>query len=131
MVLFVVLCATSWFLQSNADETQQLVLAQGFVMDNTASTGSTGRNFKLSPNYATQKNFIQSAVSFDHDQVRVPLEISLKFQTNGFFINATDEIKFRMPRLTSAGADGGVGTSFAIQQHSWATMFDVYWEVSP
>lgn len=58
----------------------------------------------------------------------MPLEITLQFQTNGFHINATDEIYFRMPRMTSGDGSGAAGPSFEIHQHSWATLFQVFWQ---
>jgi hypothetical protein len=59
--------------------------------------------------------------------VRVPLEITLQFRTNGFFLNATDEIYIRMPRFTSGDGSGASGPTFEIHQHSWATLFQLNW----
>ena len=59
--------------------------------------------------------------------VRVPLEITLQFRTNGFFLNASDEIYIRMPRFTSGDGSGASGPSFEIHQHSWATLFQITW----
>jgi len=59
--------------------------------------------------------------------VRVPLQITLQFQTNGFHLNASDEIYLRMPRFTSGDGSGESGPTFEIHQHSWATMFQIFW----
>lgn len=59
--------------------------------------------------------------------MRVPLEITLQFRTNGFYVNASDEIYVRMPRFTSGDGSGAAGPSFEVHQHSWATLFQLFW----
>lgn len=59
--------------------------------------------------------------------MRVPLEITLQFRTNGFYLNASDEIYVRLPRFTSGDGSGASGPSFEVHQHSWATLFQVAW----
>jgi hypothetical protein len=105
-----------------------IILEQGF-------TDIGGKDSFLIPvdddYYTKQLNFMTSRMTFDHDFVRIPLEITFAFQTAGFWMNATDEIKIRLPRFTSGLGMGEPGPSFEIQQHSWATMFQLLWEVRP
>mmetsp|Transcript_17880 Transcript_17880/g.40975 ORF Transcript_17880/g.40975 Transcript_17880/m.40975 type:complete len:434 (-) Transcript_17880:476-1777(-) len=102
-----------------------LVLSQGFVRN-----GDPNADFLIPVDddyYDYQRNFKVSRISFDHDKVRVPLEITIQFQTNGFHINATDTIDIRMPRFTSGDGSGASGPTFEIHQHSWATLFTITW----
>mmetsp|Transcript_27529 Transcript_27529/g.55422 ORF Transcript_27529/g.55422 Transcript_27529/m.55422 type:complete len:480 (-) Transcript_27529:71-1510(-) len=114
-------------LPVGADQTDPaLILSQGFVRN-----GDPEGDFLIPVDddyYDYQRNFVKSRMAFDHNKVRVPLEITLQFQTNGFHINQTDEIYFRMPRMTSGDGSGASGPSFEIHQHSWATLFQVFWQ---
>jgi hypothetical protein len=120
-ILYLLFIALTTADQSDPD----LILSQGFVRN-----GDPENDFLIPVDddyYDYQRNFIISRMTFDHDQVRVPLEITLQFRTNQFYLNASDEIYVRMPRMTSGDGSGASGPSFEIHQHSWATLFTLEW----